>query len=1238
MEWFGKRDIKRPAPSLENLEDRRLLAASLDVTAGVLSYLATTGVANALTVSTAGGVMTFQDTGEAAIALTANALAAGWTAVNANTVHGPAVNAINSINLADENDTLTLASLPANLAVHADLGPGVNTAIVNGTAAADTFTIGASDTHLLVGAGSDTIDLVSAQQLNVLGGDGADSITFNNLAGSGLGVLDLDAGADAAADTVAINGTNAADSITVGPAGAGLSIQGLAALINLTGTTTADTLTINGLAGNDTIAAVPGTNASVQLVLNGGAGDDYLTGDGTLVGGAGNDTLAGIAGADSLDGGAGNDLLVAGTGASTLSGGAGEDTLVGGAGGVTMDGGTGFDTIMVSGTSDADRIDIAQTSPTSITATVNGVAQTYTLVAGTVENVLVQAGGGEDIIRVTQADALTSANSLQVTVDGGPGAANRLVVVDDGTGDMTLLRKPLTAGSGSVTVGSLKPVVYTNVQAVQPISGAGGQVMVVSADPYEYNDDLANATYFGAGQTINVQTSLDPAADAPFNAPPDVDVYRLQPNLTGVLDAGLTFTRIPTVTSGRPGLPGNGDLTLQVLDAAGHQIAIQNALTSGQRIVTPAVAGQTYFVRVSGTTGGAVNNYGLSVNNEAAPSSASVQINPADDTGCSTTDRVTRDATPRLVVQTDLQSFFDRGIAILTPGQATVGNVPGVAVEIFDNGVHAGWATLDATSGASKSLFNYTFTTGQIVTSNFVEGVNGAAYNVDNKITAAVRVFDGATPAANTGRAALSDPLVLRVDTTAPDAPSAPKMLPGSDSSLPNDNVTSVTSPAFDGTAEANSTVRIFATDASGVSHQVGQAIAGSDATDGITGNGIGRYEITVGPLAYGAYTIKANAEDAAGNISALSSPDTRIHISSFALSLAAPVSYPSLSQPMAVATGDLTGDGRIDIVSVDKSGNISTFINRGHTGFQRAMRTSVGGLGPVDLALGDVNGDGKLDVVTANSGSGSVSVLFGNGDGTFGVPRVYKAFKNPSAVRLGDINGDGMPDIIVTNTATHKMSYLLNKGNGTFGALKSFNIPGVSPIAFDMADLNGDGKLDIVVVNDRKSLSLDVLFGNGAGGFRKSQRLRVGLPATSVRIADVDNDGNLDIVASNATSNFVSVLQGKGRGLFYDRTRINYIGANLQAQAITTADLNFDGYQDLIIANAKGDTLGVMLGNGNGTFQTMIRFQMGKVIPGQAHAMATADFNNDGLIDIAVASAGTDDVNVFFNSQPGHG
>lgn len=363
-----------------------------------------------------------------------------------------------------------------------------------------------------------------------------------------------------------------------------------------------------------------------------------------------------------------------------------------------------------------------------------------------------------------------------------------------------------------------------------------------------------------------------------------------------------------------------------------------------------------------------------------------------------------------------------------------------------------------------------------------------------------------------------------------------------------------------------------------------------------------------------------------------------RVAISSLDLNFAAPISYSSLNQPGAVVSGDLNGDGYVDMVSADKNGNISTFINRRNTSFQHGRRTNVGGSGPVDLVLGDVNGDGKLDVITANSVSGNVSVLFGNGKGAFAAPHVYKAFANPAAVRLGDVNGDSKADIVVTNTKTGKMSYLLNKGNGTFASVKSFSIPGGAPVAFNTADFNGDGKLDLVTVSNAKALNVDILLGNGSGGFTKLETRRVGLHATSIKIDDVDNDGVLDIVATNPGSKLVSVLLGKGGGHFSDNSRTNYIGNNVQAQVILAADLNSDGYEDLLIGNAGGDTLGVMLGNGNGTFQTMAKLQLGKVATGQAHAIATADFNNDGLTDIVVASAGFNEVSVFFNSRPGHG
>ena len=119
------------------------------------------------------------------------------------------------------------------------------------------------------------------------------------------------------------------------------------------------TIRILGGAGNDTITInIPG-NTRIKTILDGGTGNDTITGgDGsdTIVGGPGNDTLSGGRGNDTLRGGAGNDSLAGGLGNDTLQGDAGRDTLRGGAGQNTLDGGAGIDTFYGSRANDRVRL------------------------------------------------------------------------------------------------------------------------------------------------------------------------------------------------------------------------------------------------------------------------------------------------------------------------------------------------------------------------------------------------------------------------------------------------------------------------------------------------------------------------------------------------------------------------------------------------------------------------------------------------------------------------------------------------------------------------------------------------------------------------------------------------------------------------------------------------------------------------------------------------------------------
>src|SRR5439155_12330274 len=293
------------------------------------------------------------------------------------------------------------------------------------------------------------------------------------------------------------------------------------------------------------------------------------------------------------------------------------------------------------------------------------------LISGTVEEVKVLAGSGDDQIRVTQSDSLIAGSqqtlSLRFTIDGGaPGASDRLTVVDEGLGDTTIQRIGAAAGTGSYQIGSLAPVVYYDVEYASlsstgpngvvpfnPITGGYGtdglgRLFVFKADPYESNNTLANASYLGIGPTINVDPTIDPGFDIPFGAAGDEDWYRIVAQTTGDLDIRVLFRQQGSLANGRDGLPGDGNLDIALYDNDGVITgfptggAIAGVGTFGtnessfsadsdERIRIPAVAGQTYYLRVRGAPAAgpltnangaaaidsfAVNVYSLSVIND----------------------------------------------------------------------------------------------------------------------------------------------------------------------------------------------------------------------------------------------------------------------------------------------------------------------------------------------------------------------------------------------------------------------------------------------------------------------------------------------------------------------------------------------------------------------------------------------------------------------------------------------
>src|SRR5262249_29455325 len=148
-------------------------------------------------------------------------------------------------------------------------------------------------------------------------------------------------------------------------------------------------------------------------------------------------------------------------------------------------------------------------------------------------------------------------------------------------------------------------------------------------------------------------------------------------------------------------------------------------------------------------------------------------------------------------------------------------------------------------------------------------------------------------------------------------------------------------------------------------------------------------------------------------------------------------------------------------------------------------------GTDPYSVATVDVNGDGKLDLLVANAGSNTVSVLInqtlpGATTPSFAGPYSYPVGTTPVAVAAVEVNGDGRPDLLGANQGSNTVAVLLNQTAAgasipSFAAATSFSV-GTLPRSVAAADVNGDGLPDLLVAN-QGSNTVSVLLNTGAAG-----------------------------------------------------------------------------------------------------------------------------------------------------------
>ena len=298
---------------------------------------------------------------------------------------------------------------------------------------------------------------------------------------------------------------------------------------------------------------------------------------------------------------------------------------------------------------------------------------------------------------------------------------------------------------------------------------------------------------------------------------------------------------------------------------------------------------------------------------------------------------------------------------------------------------------------------------------------------------------------------------------------------------------------------------------------------------------------------------------------------------------------------------------------------------------------------GPYSVGVGDLDNDGNLDLATAVWNSNGVSILLGKGDGTFGNATLYELGGEAAGVgyvTVGDFDNDGNLDLATANELSHNVSILLGNGDGTFTeATESPVTVGEGPKSIAVGDFDGNNVLDLAVTNyDANTVS--ILLGNGDGTFTPANppEVEVGDLPISVAVGDFDGNNILDLAVTNFDSNTVSILLGNGDGTF-DPTNptqlmigellIN-VPVGVFPTSISVGDFDSDENLDLAVANGGSDDVSILLGDGEGTFGPPTNFPVGSA----PRSISVGDLNDDGNLDLATANLDANTVSILL----GHG
>lgn len=282
------------------------------------------------------------------------------------------------------------------------------------------------------------------------------------------------------------------------------------------------------------------------------------------------------------------------------------------------------------------------------------------------------------------------------------------------------------------------------------------------------------------------------------------------------------------------------------------------------------------------------------------------------------------------------------------------------------------------------------------------------------------------------------------------------------------------------------------------------------------------------------------------------------------------------------------------------------------------------------NIATGDLNGDGRNDVVVIEAnGSKGIHIYYQNATGTLNGPLIIDSSLQLSGMATGDVNNDGLADLVVSGDVPGLPGlrgrikvYIQNRSTHALDAAQEYALSTDTAGTLAIADLNGDDRKDIVVASVQGSNGLLSIFFQETGGLGAEQTY-TSVPVVyggEVHLADMNNDGRNDIIVQSDLKQ-LAVIKQVSPGIFSTTPDFYTVQTSYwpDFRSFAVGDINGDGLADIVAADPASNGLNIFVQNSTGSITGP---QILQLTPLTAQdEIKIADMNGDGLNDIVILS-----------------